>query len=325
MNNKIDASIGNYNVHNIKKHSSRYSSSRYSDNLKLLFITVLWIGFSFLPFLAIKAFAEDMNAQEFVHDQARQIALVIGTKSQTRISFGNLGIKEVVGDSNKYTIVHDALGMSIFIMPKVKVGEKINITIISGGGKVQDLSLRVRDGEGGVILIRDNGGDKDIENLGISKTANTSANDGVAHHKASISIEKFSEAKEMLKNMVLGIRGKYDVTELIENGEKMRCSKCLQNRIRKNVGNNNKEEGVLVASTLIGLEVRETQVYKYRLAGIKGIVLQIKNNTKKQEVFDDQVLSTMFTGTILTNSESNIIPAKGSIYAFVVMNDKEEV
>ena len=125
--------------------------------------------------------------------------------------------------------------------------------------------------------------------------------------------------------MVLGMRGKYDVTKLGENGVKMRCSKCLQNRIRKTTGKGSKEDGVLVASTLIGLEVRETHIYKYRLAGVKGIVLEIKNKTKKLRRFDDQVLSTMFAGTILTNSESNIIPANGSIYAFVVMNDKEEV
>jgi len=320
MNNRVNAQINDYNDCRFKKQTSKYG-----DNLKLLFIIVLWIGFSFLSFFAVKAMAQDVGVQEFVYDPTRQISALAGTKSQTRISFGNVGIKEVVGDSNKYTMVHDTLGTSIFIMPKVKVDEKINITIISGGGRLQDLSLRVKDGEGGVILIRDKSRDRNIENLGVSKTVNTGSSEGVAHYKASVGIEKFSEAKEMLKSMVLGIRGKYDVTELIENGVTLRCSKCLQNRIRKNISKDRKESGVLVASTLIGLEVRETYIYKYRLAGIKGIVLEIKNKTKKREVFDNQILSTMFAGTILTNSESNTIPAKGSIYAFIVMNDKEEV
>ncbi len=259
-----------------------------------------------------------VQAQEFVYDPTHKILAIIGSKSQTRISFGSIGIREVVGDNNKYSMVHDTLGMSIFISSKVKVGETINLTIISNGGKFQDISLSVKDGEGKVILIRET--NKASENTVIAKI--------------SIGTQKLNEAKDMLKAMVLGVRSKYDVTTLFEEAKPTPCAKCSSSRVR---GNSNRA-GILVAfmpvqdnhnngKSLVGqgLEIRETHVYKYKLGKIKGIALEIKNKTKEPWQVKTNLLSKMFRGVLLTNIETQVIPANTTIYSFVVMNDEVEV
>ena len=103
--------------------------------------------------VATKSYAEWIEALEFQYNQAKKISATLGTMSQTRISFAPYSIKEIVGDSNKYKIIHDSLGMSIFIIPKVKAGEKIELTIITSGGKTQDFVFDVKDTQGSVILI----------------------------------------------------------------------------------------------------------------------------------------------------------------------------
>jgi hypothetical protein len=311
-----------------------------NDNQRLVLIIVAAVGISFLLLFAVRALADSTEptkadeskrvtigtiAQEFNHDPTRKISAIIGSKSQTRISFCKVGIREVVGDNNKYSMVHDTLGMSIFISPKVKLGETINLTVISNGGKFQDLSLLVTDSEGKVILISDN----------------KSATEEPLPSKTSIGAQKFIEAKEMLKAMVLGVRGKYAVTDFVEDAKAIACAKCSPSRVRGKKGKKSKE-GILVAfiplqdkdssdKSLVGqnsvgqgLEIRETHVYKYKLSKLQGIVLEIKNKTKKPWEVSADLLNKMFRGVVLTNIETQIIPANTSVQSFCVMNDTEE-
>jgi hypothetical protein len=84
-----------------------------------------------------------------------RINTYIGLKSQNRINFGNYGIKEIIGDESRYQLVHDSMGNNIFILPKVAIGEIIDITIVSNSNKVQDLSLKIIDDFGQTIIIYD--------------------------------------------------------------------------------------------------------------------------------------------------------------------------
>ena len=114
-----------------------------NNKQKVLLLIATCTGISFLLLFGARAFAgsaQPINtihrhkqigivAQEFNYDPTRTISAIIGNKSQTRISFCKVGIREVVGDNNKFSMVHDTLGMSVFISPKVKLGETINLTI----------------------------------------------------------------------------------------------------------------------------------------------------------------------------------------------------
>lgn len=244
------------------------------------------------------------TAQEFPHDSHKKITAVIGTKSQTRISFGSYSIKEVVGDSNKYKMIHDSQGMSIFILPKVKAGEKIDITIISSGGKVQDLSLVVKDTEGSVISI---GGSKNKANSSVS--------------------DVMLEAKEMLKAMVRNKKGKYDVTSFTVLSNTKNCKNCRKNKMADksysatlvDLRKNNYE-----LSAFSDLEIREIELYNYKLIGLKGLVLEIKNYTSAPIVVTEEDLSKLFKNTLLTSMKYKVIPAKSSVNCYVVLRDIEQ-
>ena len=64
---------------------------------------------------SLEAYGEHkfIHAQEYMYDTSKKIRAQIGTKSQSRISFGSFGIKEVVGDANKYTLIHDSIGGNV--------------------------------------------------------------------------------------------------------------------------------------------------------------------------------------------------------------------
>lgn len=109
-----------------------------------------------LIFFAHVAIAKDtpLHAQIFLHQPHHKIKAIIGDKSQNRISFEPAGIREIVGDDSAYQVLHDRRGHNVFIAPKVQAGHIIEMTLISNGGKVQDISLKVVDGYGQAIIIK---------------------------------------------------------------------------------------------------------------------------------------------------------------------------
>lgn len=128
----------------------------------------------------------------YKYDKSKILEASIGTKSQTRISFRPYTIKEVVGDCNKYKLISSNGGSYVFMAPKAKEGEKIDITIITSSGKAQDISLKITEGYGKSIIILDE----------------------AVHTKYQQ--ELLEEAKLMIKSMVKGKKSKYDVTSITD-------------------------------------------------------------------------------------------------------------
>lgn len=250
-----------------------------------------------------------LPAQEFIHDPYTKLIALAGTKSQTRISFPPYAIKEVVGDSNKYKMIHDASGASVFLMPKVKVGEKIDLTVITTGGKTQDILLNVKDSEGSVILIK-------------TQENQTSSNPIILKLTEQINKRKLAEAKKLLKAMSYGNKGKYDVTEF----SALKCSSSKRHKHKTDCAGNliTTIKNVDEHGMNLDLEIREKKVYRYKVSQLKGLVLEIKNKTKESSSFREEQLSDLFSGTLLTSIKSNQIQANGVIYAFVVLDDSDE-
>lgn len=224
-------------------------------------------------------------AQEFNYDAHARIVANCGKKSQTRISFPPYTIREIVGDSNKYKLINDQRGASIYILPKVGAGEKINITLITTGGKSQDLSLNVVEGEGSLIILKQH-------HLGLSDAKDNQHQD----------YAYLNRAKAMLKAMTKGSKGKYDLTEV----------KKIIATIKNSNGN----------GLLRNLEVREDKLYRHREDELKGVALTIRNKTNSLANISEQDISSMFKNTLLTTISSNVISPKSCTRAFVIMSDK---
>jgi TraK protein len=239
------------------------------------------------------------DALVFEHDSTKKIKAVLGTKSQTRISMPPYSIREIVGDSNKYKIIHDTLGASIFIIPKVKAGNTIELTIITTGGKTQDFSFDIKEIEGSTILINS------------SKLSNNK------------SINKIEAAKEMIKHMAKRNVGKYYVIDL--SNQKSTTNSCKNYRKKPTPGVPITCRGAFEMPTAFkGLEIKETHIYGYKLEGIKGIILQIQNTTKKSFEINEEDLRNIFKNALLISLESKTIKPKSFIKALVVLDLKEE-
>lgn len=242
-----------------------------------------------------QAKAYDHSAIEFEHNPYAKIITNIGAKSQTRISFKPYYITEVVGDSNKYKLISGMHASSIFILPKVKAGETIDLTIITNNGRAQDLSLNIDAGSGKTIYIKE-----DITSK-------------------SEAINKLLEAKHMIKVMARGGNGRYAVTDFTLQGKNKgvlisATNKTDFNHHVDNVTTNIHED----------LEIRETKLYSYSLYKLKGLVISIKNNGKSTINFDEHVLSKMFAGSLMVSTSSSgnkdIKPSK-TIKAYVVIEE----
>lgn len=247
-----------------------------------------------------------ISPQERAYSANTKISALINNQSQTRISFGSLTIKEVIGDTSRYYMVHDGLAKSIFITPKVKAGEKIDISIVTSCGKIQDMLLVVSLDPCGAIVIRNT-----------TDRADTT--------------KDLKEASLMLRSMVFGKKGKYDVTDLtsLANGKRNRKAQ------RSNLfggGVKTLGQGILLTldtyntsyKAFRDLEIRENKVYQYKASGLRGVILEIINRSKKSKEFMGKDLDEIFPGTLITHVKSTFLAPKSSIYAFVVFRDKED-
>lgn len=130
-----------------------------------------------------------LRVLHYKYDKSKILEVSIGTKSPTRISFGHHTMKEVIGDSNKYKLISSSTGSFVFIAPKAKAGERIDITIITTNGKAQDISLKIKEGYGESIMI--------LDEAVYTKYQQDQA----------------QEAKLMVESMIKGRKSKYDVTD----------------------------------------------------------------------------------------------------------------
>jgi len=117
----------------------------------------------------------------------------IGVGKQNRIEFEHSKILEVIGNSNQYNIIPSNTGKYIFIVPKANINKHLEISIVYGDNKVQELSLLTGDIEGQSIFIKQ-------------------ATD-VKLPKQTKPLQHSQELAQIIRYMALGKIGKYDVTE----------------------------------------------------------------------------------------------------------------
>lgn len=127
-------------------------------------------------------------ASTYIANPDRRIELKISKSGINRISMFPYAISQVTGDESLYRLRSDNDGQNIYIMPLGKIGSKIELSLKSNIGIVQDLSLEV---------AAINGTSTVINMSGVNKAETILADD--------------IEAKLMMKSMMQGIKGKYYV------------------------------------------------------------------------------------------------------------------
>lgn len=87
-----------------------------------------------------------------INPQAK-LSAVIAESVASRIEFGLLGFREVIGDESKYTFITDHNHKNIFLTPKVPAGEHITLALVNKAGEIVDLVLSVQKTDSQVIKI----------------------------------------------------------------------------------------------------------------------------------------------------------------------------
>ncbi|MCC2646636.1 MAG: hypothetical protein K0R02_701 [Rickettsiaceae bacterium] len=109
-------------------------------------------------FLIIFAFAEaqaiERYAQNFEANSKRRLEANIGEATQNRIFIEGDSILGVAGDESKYEWIADNLNTgNLFIIPKVKTGDRIELSLLTKSGLTQDLSLKVTNKDSHTIIL----------------------------------------------------------------------------------------------------------------------------------------------------------------------------
>ena len=130
------------------------------------------------------------SVQEFTASRQR-ITASIGAGKQNRIEFAQGKILEVIGNSSQYNLIATPNSSYIFLTPKLGVGGVIDLSIIYGDNKVQELTLHVAAISGQAIFIKQDERDGNIKS---TKPQNNT-----------------EELAEIIRFMALGKTGKYNV------------------------------------------------------------------------------------------------------------------
>ena len=116
------------------------------------------IKFKYL--LLIAAFLNLLHeASAFAHKQvfeagSSRIIASIAAGKQNRIEFENSKILEVIGNSNQYSIIPSSIGKYLFLVPNMPSSKKLEVSIVYGDNKVQELTLLVGDITSQTIFIK---------------------------------------------------------------------------------------------------------------------------------------------------------------------------
>lgn len=92
-------------------------------------------------------------SKELDFNSSKTLETVIGAGELNRIQVKDGEVLEVVGNENKYSLYWSSDWRNLFIVPKVEVGETINMSLILGGGLAQDIRFTVGDVVGQTIFI----------------------------------------------------------------------------------------------------------------------------------------------------------------------------
>lgn len=256
------------------------------------------------------------TAAEYKFDTKRTISVNLGKKSQTRISVYPHSIKEIIGDSEQYLVVHDTSGRYLYLLPKVKVGERVNLSIVTTSGKVQDFDFKVTDTKGSTII------------LNLDSTLSLSDN------KAKEKSEKKEEIKSLLTSMVKGEYSKYHVKDFTGKNHKSQsqCRDCDVKNVQTTSSRPNKfsKWGMKIdlkdipdANRFKKLEIRNPRTYFYAKEGLKGLVLYIFNTSKEEKNLEESDFAALFEGAKIVSIENKILLPKKSTRVFVILQNKD--
>lgn len=104
--------------------------------------------------LVITGILETSLATQLMGNQEERLRVDIGKNGLNRITMKPWRIVQVTGDDTKYRLIHDDDGRNIYLMPKVGVGELIEVSLRNDFGEVQDLELKVSNIKGQSIVIQ---------------------------------------------------------------------------------------------------------------------------------------------------------------------------
>lgn len=179
-----------------------------------------------------------LAAVNYDWEPGKLLKAYISSKGINRIEF-SCGIAEVIGDESKYQLIADKAGKNIFIVPKIKEGEVIRVSVIASSGQVQDMELVVKAISSQTIVIS-------LPQL----------------DKKELEAEKIAA---MLRAMKMEVKGKYYVEEY-----KDYCLSCQ--KTSKNKRGNNR------FNSLNGLNIYKRKTYQFgNLMGVIIEVRNVSN------------------------------------------------
>lgn len=274
----------------------------YHNIISFLILVMMTI----IPFSNVIADSNEVDTKFFVFEPAKKIKANLGNKSQTRIDIHPHYIKEIIGDSSSYIAVHDSKGRFLYLLPKASVGEKITLSILTSSGKAQDFEFEVTEEEGSVVVV------SSIPN----------------NHNALDSTD--AELKSLLTAMIAGIKSKYYVQDFTGKSKTSNCITCSSSVSKRkkyikgiNLAEFNLNDLSLESDSLKNLakifEIRGQKIYSYDLFGLHGIVLEVKNLSKKKQIIEEQIFAKIFTGSVLVSLAKKELAPKMSSKVFVII------
>lgn len=134
------------------------------------------------------------STQEF-KAQGKPVIAKVSTGKQNRIEISKSPIIEVIGNAAQYRIIANPNADYFYLVPQVRSGSKIDLSIIHGDSKAIELTLDVGAGDSEAIRIFDN--------------------DEAAGNLKSTKPQEFArEIADMMRHMVLGKKGKYHIEKV---------------------------------------------------------------------------------------------------------------
>lgn len=249
-----------------------------------------------------KADSKFIAATEFEFNPSKKIKSNLGNKSQTRIDFSPHYIKEIIGDASSFIAAHDSKGKFVYLLPKLPVGEKINLSLITTSGKAQDFEFKVTEDEGKAIIVTS----KEI----------TGDNLVLEDH----------ELKSLLNAMIANSQGKYYVQDFTVKTKKSK-SKCSNCQVKKR-SNPKYVKGILLEQNKLSklfkeLEIREQKIYTYDLLKLKGIVLEVKNLSRNKQIINEKYFAEMFSSAVLVSLQKQELLPKENSKVFIITKSSE--
>lgn len=113
--------------------------------------------------LAMTGMLETSFAIHLIRNEEQRLKADISKSGLNRITMKPCRILQVTGDDTKYRLIHDDDGKNIYLMPKVSVGELIELSLRNDLGEVQDLELKVSNVKGQSIVIQSQRKNQDKE------------------------------------------------------------------------------------------------------------------------------------------------------------------